>query len=101
MEVPTKRNAFLDLLFGSPLTGDDLARHLAARPPRWARNTKLSLYFFMGVLIVAGWLGLTDRLPLVGPWLAREHNLILIVGLAIIIAMDWYYKRRADTGRKP
>lgn len=93
MEAP--RNAFLDWLFGTPLTGDDLARHLATRPPRWARNTQFSLYLLILVLLGASYLGLTDGLPLVGPWLTRERSLIAIGCLAIIIALDWYYRRRA------
>lgn len=101
MEAPAKRNAFLDRLFGAPLTGDDLARHLATRPPRWARNTQSALYLLILVLVAAGFLGLIDGLPLVGPWLARERTLITIGCLAIIIALDWYFKGRAETGRKP
>ncbi|HYC96805.1 hypothetical protein [Brevundimonas sp.] len=101
MEAPTKRNAFLDWLFGAPLTGGDLARHLAERPPLWARNTTSFLYLLVLGLIAAGWMGLLDRLPLVGPWLARERTLILMGCLAIIIALDWYYKRRAGKGGKP
>jgi len=101
MEAPAKRNAFMDWLFGAPLTGDDLAKHLVARPPRWVRDTQSSLYLLILVLISAGYLGLIDRLPLIGPWLARERTLITIGCLAIIIALDWYYKGRADKGRKP
>ena len=100
MGAPAKRNAFLDWLFGAPLTGDDLARHLAERPPLWARNTKSALYLLMLTLIAAGYLGLLDRLPLLGPWLARERTLIMMGCLAIIIALDWFYKRRAETGSK-
>ena len=100
MGAPAKRNAFLDWLFGAPLTGDDLARHLAERPPLWARNTKSALYLLMLTLIAAGYLGLLDRLPLLGPWLAREQTLIMMGCLAIIIALDWFYKRRAETGSK-
>jgi hypothetical protein len=101
MGAPAKRNAFLDWLFGTPLTGDDLARHLAERPPRWAINTKTALYLLMLVLIAAKHLGLLDRLPPVGPWLAREQPLIMMGCLAIIIALDWYYRRRAETAKKP
>lgn len=100
MGAPAKRNAFLDWLFGAPLTGDDLARHLAERPPLWARNTKSALYLLMLTLIAAGYLGLLGRLPLLGPWLARERTLIMMGCLAIIIALDWFYKRRAETGSK-
>lgn len=101
MEAPAKRNAFLDWLFGAPLTGDDLARHLATRPPPWARNTKSALYLLILVLLAAGYLGLIDGLPLVGPWLARERTLVTIGCLAMIIALDWYFERRADMGRTP
>ena len=101
MEAPAKRNAFLEWLFGAPLTGDDLTRHLATRPPRWARNTQLSLYLLIVVLLGVKYSGLTDGLPLVGPWLAREQTLITIGCLAIIIGLDWYFKQRADTDRKP
>lgn len=100
MGAPAKRNAFLDWLFGAPLTGDDLARHLAERPPLWARNTKSALYLLMLTLIAAGYLGLLDSLPLLGPWLARERTLIMMGCLAIIIALDWFYRRRAETGSK-
>lgn len=44
MQAPAKRNAFMDWLFGAPLTGDDLARHLATRPPRWVRDTEFCLW---------------------------------------------------------
>lgn len=101
MEVPAKRNAIMDFLFGARLTGDDLARHLAARPPRWVRDTQGSLYLLILVLTSAGYLGLIDRLPIVGPWLAREGSLVSIGCLAIIIALDWYYRERAEKGRKP
>lgn len=95
MEAPAKRNAFLDWLFGAPLTGDDLARHLATRPPPWARNIQSTLYLLILFMLPAGYLGLIDELPLVGPWLERERTLIPIGCLAIIIALDWYFKRRA------
>lgn len=101
MRAPAKRNAFLEWLFGAPLTGDDLARHVAERPPRWALNIQLSLYLLATILLAAGFLGLTDRLPHIGPWLARDGTLIAIGCLAINIVLDWYYKLRADTGRKP
>ena len=101
MGAPAKRNAFLDWVFGTPLTGDDLARHLAERPPPWARNTIMALYLLMLALIAAGYMGYLDKLPLFGPWLAREQTLIKMGCLAIIIALGWYYKRRAETASKP
>ena len=100
METPARRNAIMDFLFGARLTGDDLARHLAARPPRWVLGTTLVLYLLILVLIPAAYLGLIDRLPLVGPWLARERTLITIGLLAVIITLDWHYKRRAGRALK-
>lgn len=96
MQAPAKRNLFLDWLFGAPLTGDDLAKHLATRPPRWARNAKSALYLLMLALLVAGLLGLIDQLPLVGPWLARERPLIMMCCLAAVMVLDWYFRRRAE-----
>lgn len=101
MDDPAKRNAFLDLLFGAPLTGDDLARHLATRPPPWARNTISALYVLILVLLPAGYFGLIDGLPFVGPWLARERMFITAGCLVVIIALSWYFKRRAETERTP
>ena len=101
MDAPAKRNAFLDWLFGAPLTGDDLARHLAERPPRWARYTQLSLYLLALVVLAASFFDETDRLPLVGPWLAREGTLIVMGCLAVNVAVDWYYRRRAGRDRRP
>src|SRR5690606_12194575 len=101
MEAPAKRNAFLDWLFGAPLNGDDLARQLPARPPAWARNTKSAPYLLILVLTAAGYWCLIDRLPVVGPWLARERTIATMGCLAMIIALDWYFKRRAETGRTP
>lgn len=104
MEAPVKTNAILDWLFGARLTGEDLARHLATRPPRpprWARNTQLALYLLIIALMAAGYLGLTDKLPLVGPWLARERILVSIGCLAIIAALDWYFGRRVEKSRAP
>lgn len=100
METPSKRNAIMDALFGERLTGDDLASHLAARPPRWARYTKMSLYLLVVVLMAASYLNVTDRLSGFGAWLVRERLLIASGCLAIIIALDWYYKRRAEAGSK-
>lgn len=101
MEDPAKRNAFLDRLFGGPPTGDDLAKRLVTRPPPWARNAISALYVLILVLISAGYLGLIDGLPFVGPWLARERVFVIAGCLAVIIALDWYLKRRAETGRTP
>src|SRR5690606_13279737 len=101
MEAPAKRNAFLDWLFGAPLNGDDLSRHLATRPPAWARNTKSALYLLILVLLAAGYWGLIDRLPVVGPWLARERTLVTMGCLAAIIALDGHFKRRTEKGRTP
>lgn len=101
MGDPAKRNPLLNWLFGTPLTGDDLARHLAARPPRWVRDTELCLWLLCLVLIAAGYLGLLDSLPLVGPWLARERTLILIGCLAVIIALRWYFEGRVQKGHNP
>ena len=97
MEAPAKRNAFMDWLFGAPLTGVDLA----ARPPRWVRNTELCMWLLILVLLSAGYLGLLDELPLVGPWLARERTLIQIGCLAVIVALRWYYEGRVGKGRNP
>jgi len=101
MEAPAKRNAFMDWLFGAPLKGDDLARHLATRPPRWVRDTELCLWLLILFLLSAGYLGLLDRLPLVGPWLARERTLIQIGCLAVIVALRWYFEGRVGKGRNP
>ena len=101
METPARRNAIMDLLFGARLTGDDLARHLAARPPRWVRDTELCLWLLILVLLSAGYLGLLDALPLVGPWLARERTLIQIGCLTVIIALRWYYEGRVKKVRNP
>lgn len=101
MEAPAKRNAVVDWLFGAPLTGDDLARHLATRPPRWVRDTEFYLYLLSVVLLAAGYLGLLDRLPLVGQWLARERTLVVIGCLAIIVALKWFYEGRVDKRHNP
>lgn len=101
MEAPAKRTSLLNWLFGTPLTGDDLARHLAARPPRWVRDTELCLWLLILVLLSAGYLGLLDAFPLVGPWLARERTLIQIGCLAVIIALRWYYEGRVKKVRNP
>jgi hypothetical protein len=99
MDAPAKRNAFLDSVFGAPLTGDDLERHLATRPPRWARNTQMALYLLILVLMAAGYLGLTDKLPLIGPWLARERILVSIGCLGTVLALNSYFRRRGETKR--
>lgn len=100
MEAPAKRNAFLDWLFGAPLTDDDLARRSTARPPRWVRNTQLSLYLLTLGLFAAVYMGLTDGLPLVGPWLAQGRPFIPIGCFAIILAVNWSNRRRAGMERK-
>ena len=100
MGDPVKRNAFLDWVFGVPLAGDDLERHLAARPPRWARNIQMTLFLLILVLMAAGYLGWTDKLPLVGPWLARERALVSMGCLATILALSSYFKRQGEMKRR-
>lgn len=102
MGDPAKRNAVMDWLFGAPLTGDDLAKHLAGRPPRRVRYVQLALILLVLVLLTAGFVGLKDRLPLVGPWLTRDWLSLIALGcLATNSAVNWYYRRRADIALKP
>jgi len=101
MEPHAKQNPLLKWLFGTPLTGDDLARHLAMRPPHWVRDIVLCLYLLSMALLAAGYLGLLERLPLIGEWLARERTLVVIGCLAIIIALNWYYEGRVEKRRSP
>lgn len=99
MEAPVKRNVFLDWLFGGPPTADDLARRMNDRTPRWARNTKLSLYAFVPVFWVASAFGVTKQIPLFGLWLSQERTLVCLIATAAICALDWYFKRSPPAGR--
>jgi len=93
MEAPIKRNAFLDWLFGGPPTAEDLARRMSDCTPRWARNTKLFLYALVPVLWAGSKFGVTKQIPIFGLWLSQEWALASLIALAVIIALDWYYKR--------
>ena len=96
MEAPAKRNAFLDWLFGAPLTGEELAVHLSARPPRLARNGQMALCLFAIVMGTLGLFGLADRLPGVG-WLLRDWSTPVGLGcVAASSAISWFYKQRAN-----
>ncbi len=98
MGDPTKRNAVMDWLFGAPVTGDELSAHLASRPPRWVHYARQSLLLLMLGLMTLGLFDLDHRLPLVGPWLAREWwglTVIMLACLASVAALDWFHKRQS------
>lgn len=97
MGDPVKRNAILDWLFGAPLTGDEPAAQQQSRPPRWIVHTRRSLLLLMVALMTLGLFDLDHRLPVIGPWLAREPwglTLILAVCMLGVSASYWHHERR-------
>ena len=94
MDTPDKRNSVLDFLFGGPPTPKELAARLAHPEPRWASAARLSLGGLVAVLMTASFLGLTTRIPIVGPWMHQERGLIGLGACVLIIMLDWWLKKR-------
>lgn len=71
MAPPAKRNAFLDWLFGAPLTRDDLERQKAARPSKFVHYALQAVRLILIVVLGASLFNGEGRLPLIGVWLAQ------------------------------
>ena len=94
---------FLDLLFGARPTDEDTARRLAARPPRPVWTVLLVMRLTLLVWLSASLLGVKDRLPHAGPWLASNGGYEFAFLAALILipwAVDSFSERRA-VGRHP
>ncbi|MBU2167548.1 MAG: hypothetical protein KKF88_06905 [Alphaproteobacteria bacterium] len=89
---------FLDLLFGARPTDEDAARRLAARPPRPVWTVLLVMRLTLLVWLSASLLGIKDRLPHAGPWLASNEGYEFVFLVALILipwGVDSFYERRA------
>ncbi len=89
---------FLDLLFGARPTDEEAARRLAARPPRPVWTVLLVMRLTLLVWLSASLLGVKDRLPYAGHWLASNgwFDFVFVVALILIPwAVDAFYERRA------
>lgn len=102
MEAPTKRNASMDWLFGNRLTGDELAIHLAARPPRWVSNSRQALRLVILAVLSVSLFDREGRVPIIGPWIAQTlaEYLIAIGCMLLIAASEWFDERRVAAIRK-
>ncbi|WP_226636029.1 hypothetical protein [Brevundimonas poindexterae] len=98
-----KRKPVMDAIFGAPLTGDELARHMAARPPKWVYYAKQTTRLVIVVVLIAAALDREDQLPLIGPWLGQSGWGVYLIwggGLAILGLSEWYFERRARALRR-
>jgi len=93
-----KRKPVMDAIFGAPLTGDELAQHMAARPPKWVYYVRQTTRLIVGVVLIAAVVDREDQLPLIGPWLGQTWWGLYLIwggGLAILGLSEWYFERRA------
>lgn len=92
----------MEWLFGKRLVGDELAVHLAARPPRWVSNSRQALRLIILAVLSVSLFDREGRVPIIGPWIAQTQAeyLIALGCILLIAASEWFDERRVAAIRK-
>ena len=99
-EADMKRVNVMSWLFGDKLSGSELARNQAARPPRSITYLLLAMRLLAIGVMLASAFHVKDRLPIVGPWLSAEwwRGIAVVIPLLVVPeAVAWFYRRRVKS----